>query len=54
MESMAALWIASILVQRFNVSESRAAIGAGVYWVGLTAARILVLFLWPLARSIAI
>lgn len=51
-ESLSSLWIASILIQRFDVSASRAAIGLGVYWVGLTAARVLVPVLWPSAGSI--
>lgn len=46
-ESLASLWIASILLQRFGVSDSWASIGAGAYWVGLTAARVLVPVFWP-------
>lgn len=46
-ESLASLWIASLLLQRFGVSESQASIGAGMYWLGLTAARIMVPVLWP-------
>jgi fucose permease len=46
-ESVASLWIASLLLQRFGVSESQASIGAGVYWVGLTAARVMVPVIWP-------
>jgi fucose permease len=48
-ESLASLWIASLLLQRFGVSESQASIGAGVYWAGLTAARVMVPVLWPQA-----
>lgn len=48
-ESLASLWIASLLIQRFDVSESRGAIGLGVYWAGLTAARVFVPILWPRA-----
>lgn len=53
-EALAALWIASILIHRFDVSESLAAIGAGAYWVGLTFARVVVPFIWPNASPIRI
>ncbi len=48
-ESVASLWIASLLLQRFGVSESWASIGAGMYWVGLTLARVTVPIIWPRA-----
>lgn len=53
-ESLASLWIASLLIERFNISESRGAIALGVYWAGLTAARVFVPVLWPNAASIRV
>lgn len=53
-ESLSSLWIASLLIERFNVSESRGAMGLGVYWAGLTAARVFVPILWPNAGSIRV
>ena len=49
-ECVASLWIASLLLQRFGVSDSWASIGAGAYWVGLTLARVLVPIIWPRAE----
>lgn len=53
-ESLSSLWIASLLVQRFDLSETRGAVGLGVYWAGLTAARVFVPILWPNAASIRV
>lgn len=51
-ESLSSLWITSILIQRFDVSRSWGAVGLGVYWVGLTFARVVVPILWPHARAL--
>ena len=46
-ESVAALWIASMLIQRYDVSASAAALGTGMYWIGLTVGRIVIPIIWP-------
>ena len=53
-ESLAGIWIASILLQRFGVSESQASIGAGIYWIGLTLARAAVPVLWRKTTPFAV
>ncbi len=53
-ESLASLWIASILVQRFEISRTWGAVGMGVYWAGLTLARMVVPVVWPHASAISI
>lgn len=53
-EVLASLWITSLLIQRFGVSESHGAIGLGVYWAGLTGARVVVPILWPHAAPLRI
>lgn len=51
-ESLSSLWITSILIQRFDVSKSWAAMGLGVYWVGLTFARVVIPIFWPHAKPL--
>lgn len=51
-ECLASLWTASILVTRFDVSTSRAALGVALYWVGLTGGRILIPVIWPHATPV--
>src|SRR5690606_35993984 len=53
-ESLAGIWIASILLQRFSVSESQASIGAGIYWIGLTLARAVVPVFWRKTTPFAV
>ena len=53
-ECVAPLWITSILIQRFGVTESRAALGLGAYWISLTIARIVVPVLWPSAAPLRV
>lgn len=53
-ESVASLWIVSLLIAQFDVSQSNAALGLGIYWVGLTAGRIVIPMIWPHAQPIRI
>lgn len=53
-ECLASLWTASILVNRFDVSTSKAALGVALYWIGLTGGRILIPIIWPNATPIRI
>ncbi len=53
-ECLTSLWTASILVNRFGVSTSKAALGVALYWVGLTGGRILIPIIWPHAAPIRI
>ncbi len=46
-EALASAWITTMMIERFEVSNSTAAIALGIYWIGLTAARILVPVFWP-------
>lgn len=46
-ECLASLWIASILVHRFDLTTGTAALGVALYWVGLTGGRLFVPIIWP-------
>lgn len=53
-EALAAVWTASLLINRFGVNESTGAIGLGIYWIALTGARVLVPIIWGGADSLRI
>lgn len=53
-EALAAVWIASLLINRFGVSQSTGAIALGIYWIALTGARVLVPIIWSSAPPLRI
>lgn len=53
-ESVASLWIASSLIERFGWTEAQAGIGAGMYWVGMTGGRIVIPIIWSTTSSIKV
>lgn len=53
-ECLAALWIASILLQRFDVENDVASLGAAIFWIGLTGGRMLIPVFWPEADPLRI
>lgn len=53
-EALAAVWIASLLINRFGVAESTGAIGLGIYWIALTGARVFVPIIWSGAAPLRV